>query len=324
MKIFFAYRLPGKSEPVWIEGNAMRVSELTSIPKDGFVFHSFFGDEIYILQEYTVINETQFLCFISEESTQKSVTKNEYESQFATYQNELQSGRFQKLILSRVKKMNTKKSALELFHDLNLKYPTSYNTIFSSAETGTWIGASPELLLRSEGTKIETVALAGTKPADVQTAWTTKEEKEQAFVTDYILAVLRQNQLQQITVSEPYTITAGSIQHIKTDISAQLNSDNQLLSILKDLHPTPATCGIPTKDALKKIKETESHERKFYAGFFGIIQNGRSEFFVNLRCMELFSEFALLYVGGGITKESEVEKEWIETEKKAETLGKLL
>lgn len=324
MKFFFAYRLPGQSDPTWIEGYAMRVSALSEIPADGFVFHSFTGDEIYIAQDYQVIDQSRFLCFISEETSQHISTRNEYEQQLDSFFTDLRNHTFQKLILSRLKKINTTTNAIEIFNQLNKNYSGTYNSIFSSAETGTWIGASPELLLRSNGNKIETVALAGTKPADGNSVWTQKEINEQAYVTEYIVDVFEKNQLNQISVSEPYTVNAGSIEHIKTDIAANFDSRNQILQVLNSMHPTPATCGIPKKEALQKIKETELHQRKMYAGFYGIIQNENALFFVNLRCMELFADYALLYVGGGITKESIGENEWNETERKAETLSSVL
>jgi isochorismate synthase len=92
------------------------------------------------------------------------------------------------------------------------------------------------------------------------------------------------------------------------------------------LHPTPAVCGLPKNEALSFILEHEIHNREFYSGFLGPVNmtSGRgrnsSSLYVNLRCMKLRENTAILYAGCGITVESEPEKEWQETELKANTL----
>ena len=86
------------------------------------------------------------------------------------------------------------------------------------------------------------------------------------------------------------------------------------------LHPTPAVCGIPLEKSRALILETEQHNRGYYTGFLGPVTAKSISLFVNLRCMQVLPEKCVLYVGGGITRDSEMEKEWLETEAKAETL----
>jgi len=87
------------------------------------------------------------------------------------------------------------------------------------------------------------------------------------------------------------------------------------------LHPTPAVCGLPAMDAKRELLLTEPHERRLYSGFLGPVKNnGSAQLFVNLRCMQIIGKKAYLYAGGGLTIDSELEKEWEETKNKAETM----
>jgi isochorismate synthase len=90
--------------------------------------------------------------------------------------------------------------------------------------------------------------------------------------------------------------------------------------LIFDLHPTPAVCGIPKEKSLELILQTEKHNREFYAGFIGPLDNDNAQLFVNLRCMKLTSKWATYFAGGGLTAQSEAEAEWEETCLKLKTL----
>ena len=191
------------------------------------------------------------------------------------------------------------------------------------------------------------MALAGTKPVveNKNPEWTKKEFDEQDFVTLDIKEKVK-GYLEGLKISEVHDYRAGSIWHLKTDISGKLTSENQLETIVKNLHPTPAVCGTPRDAAQKFILKNENYNREFYAGFFGELnlshrsyrssrrknQENRqfssikkqTSLFVNLRCMKFSENFAELYLGGGITAESQPEAEWQETLLKAETMLKVL
>jgi isochorismate synthase len=98
----------------------------------------------------------------------------------------------------------------------------------------------------------------------------------------------------------------------------------QAWEIAKDLHPTPAVSGTPRKDALDWIRSEEKHERQFYAGIIGSMDEHSMNLYVNLRCAQIIGSDIYLYVGGGFTADSIPEKEWEETENKSKTLLNLL
>lgn len=231
---------------------------------------------------------------------------------------------YSKVVLSRTVEQSTNLSALEIFQNLNKYYKNTFNYIISNETLGTWIGATPELLLEAEGQSIKTVSLAGTKLNNSTSIWTNKEKEEQKIVTEYIIDILKTTGCNSINTTEPYTSDAGPIQHLKTDIKANTDSNESWKKILPLLHPTPATCGFPMKEAKEVIEDIEIHSRKYYTGYIGLVNSDKKRFFVNLRCMEYHGNSVLLYLGGGITSDSNPQNEWDETINKAETLKKAL
>jgi len=130
---------------------------------------------------------------------------------------------------------------------------------------------------------------------------------------------LKKSSVQQLKISQRTELIAGPVKHLVTNFSFQLPESN-IFPLVQILHPTPAVSGLPRENALALIDKIESHKRKFYAGVIGFLSENEIKLFVNLRCAEIQENKAFLYVGGGFTKDSDVEKEWIETERKAETL----
>jgi hypothetical protein len=113
--------------------------------------------------------------------------------------------------------------------------------------------------------------------------------------------------------------------YIKTDISGKLKTDISENDLINALHPTSAVCGMPLEAARNFILENEKYNRKYYAGFLGEYKmQEQTNLFVNLRCCEIESQNTILYVGCGITKDSQADKEFLETENKALTIWDIL
>ena len=191
-----------------------------------------------------------------------------------------------------------------------------------------WMGATPEQLLKIENLVFKTVALAGTQKfqENATLVWQEKEKKEQQFVTDFIITSLN-SEVVSLNQTEAYTFQAGNLVHLKTDIEGSFKADFDLKKVIGVLHPTPAVCGLPKEDSKAFIVEEEGYDRKFYAGFLGEInsnQQGDVDLFVNLRCMEVQENQVHLYIGCGITKDSDPEKEYFETANKAMTMKQIL
>ena len=115
-----------------------------------------------------------------------------------------------------------------------------------------------------------------------------------------------------------------NVKHLISYLSFLLKYNTQLSELIHSLHPTPAVCGIPLESSRNYILKNEGYNRDFYAGYIGLETPDFDKYFVNLRCARLYNNGALLFVGGGITAQSNPQKEWTETELKAKFIGESL
>ncbi|MDF1574915.1 MAG: chorismate-binding protein [Bacteroidales bacterium] len=254
-----------------------------------------------------------------------------YMEQVDAIKSSIATGAFQKAVLSRIRlvKGDHRRIVPRLFQAMCRRHPNAFTYLFKSDEHF-WLGASPEPLLRLREKKFSTVSLAGTRPyaekhLDIN-KWTAKEVLEQEYVTRYIHDVLRAFGVKDYRVSSPYVKKAGNLLHLRTDFSldfARLNG--RLWEFVEAMHPTPAVAGQPKEDAISFIKQLEPHDRDYYTGFLGpILPHGEIDLFVNLRCMKIRPGYISLYIGGGITLESDPAEEWSETHLKALSLLKIM
>lgn len=216
----------------------------------------------------------------------------------------------------------------ESFKSLAEAYPDAMIFCFHSPVSGTWLGATPELLMEWRHDSLETVALAGTRAAGTDRPWDEKNIEEQAIVTEFIAAVLTSHGYdgKDITVHPSQTRGFGNIEHIITEISARhpkSANDRQSASyLLGELAPTPALCGYPKEKAMDIIANTERFNRGYYGGYCGPAHNdGDMDIYVNIRSVNVWPGHWRIIVGGGITPSSVPEDEWTETERKAGSVG---
>ena len=234
-----------------------------------------------------------------------------YEGALSVFLHDLQEGRFNKLVLSRAQNFPGAHSAARIFARACHAYPNALVTL-SHTRSGTWIGASPEILLQGEKDQRQTMALAGTRPRGSATPWDEKNRREQAWVARYIrdsLAPL----CARIRGEGPFTAEAGQVEHLRTDFFLEKAQGVSFRDLALALHPTPAVCGLPKKEAMERILSTESLDRRYYSGFIGLMQEDAASFYVNLRCLKLHAGGVRLYAGGGILAQSKLESEWKET-----------
>ena len=235
----------------------------------------------------------------------------------------LKKGALGKVVLSRKIEVPCYKKPITIFADLLDAYPTAFCYYWYHPAIGLWVGATPELFMNFNGNRFRTISLAATQKVvhGKEPKWGTKERQEQEMVTQYIHDVLKNN-VENLSVSETQNSQAGQLWHLRSDISAQISS-NKTKEVINALHPTSAVCGMPLDEAQTFIQENEGYDRKFYTGYLGELNINSSsdiQLYVNLRCMELFEGKALIYVGGGITADSDPEKEWQETVDKSYTM----
>lgn len=261
----------------------------------------------------------------------------------------IKNGDFQKVVLSRCEQVELSSiSPLDIFKKLLQNYTTAFVYVWYHPKIGLWLGATPETLIEIQGSRFKTMALAGTQKfqGTKDVIWQNKEKEEQQFVTHFIINNLKPS-TKSLTISDAETVQAGNLLHLKTVITGTLHFESSnLKQLLNSLHPTPAVCGLPKEEAKQFILKNENYNRAFYTGYLGELNlqekttrnsNKRnvennayaavkniSNIYVNLRCMQISDKNALIYVGGGITKDSNPESEWQETISKTDVMKKVL
>jgi isochorismate synthase len=247
----------------------------------------------------------------------------------------IEAGTLEKIVAARTKLIPLP-AAFDLGQTLAkllASYPHSFVNFFHLPGIGTWMGASPEVLIETKGDYFHTMSLAGTQPAQgdnplKSAAWTQKEIEEQALVSRYIVDCFKTIRLREYEEHGPKTVLAGNLLHLRSDfrVNTQTTGFSNLGTVMLGLlHPTSAVCGMPRKEAISFLKKEEGWDRSFYAGFIGPVGiEQETSIYVNLRTASLHQTHALLYAGAGVTEDSVPEKEWEETELKCEIIGKFI
>ena len=195
----------------------------------------------------------------------------------------------------------------------------------------TLVAASPELLVRREGLRAGTLALAGStrRSADPsvdahlgeQLLRSAKDREEQAIVTRRVVKRLRPLSVWVTAADEPVLARVANIQHLATPIRAQLREPVSVIELAGALHPTPAVGGEPHEAVASLIPALEGLDRGWYAGPVGWVDaNEDGEFCVALRCALLTGEVARCYAGVGVVRDSDPAAELAETEVKLAAL----
>ena len=260
------------------------------------------------------------------ETTSVEISKAVYLEQAKSLIEKLQKQELEKVVLSRAQNNFTidKNSATSIYEKLLHSYAHAFVSIFNIPNKATWVGATPETLLKMNHGMFETMSLASTKKSDSKAEWTIKENEEQQIVSDFVDEVIEPFPFNKIEKQGPSEMLAGNLVHLMTKFRCygELSLDERF-KLLNMLHPTPAVCGIPKHDAMQMINATEAHDREYYAGYLGPISSEKLDLFVNIRCMKLNTQQATFFIGGGLTAQSKAEDEWTETCLKLETLTKV-
>ncbi len=245
-------------------------------------------------------------------------------------------GEVEKVVLAREVRVQTGQAIdpAPILDALRAGFPDCY-CYCVGGPSGTFVGASPELLVRREGARAQTVALAGTtrRSADPavddhlgeQLRQSPKNRGEHRIVARRIERTLDPVSVWVAAADEPVLIKVLNVQHLATPIRAQLADPVPAVELAGMLHPTPAVGGEPRAAAEAMIPTLEGLDRGWYAGVVGwtdLSEDG--EFCVALRCALLRGDVAHLYAGCGIVADSVPADELAETEVKLQALLPLL
>ena len=260
------------------------------------------------------------------------VTRETYEARVERTIAAIEAGTADKIVLSRVepRELRPDQNPVDLVEALSQAHPHAFVCLVSSAATGTWLVATPELLLRADPHGINTVALAGTQWPDAEVdpaslTWSDKIVEEQGFVARFVREAFSAAGIAQVLETAPRGVRAANLCHLRSDFAAPAAPSRRLAELLRRLHPTSAVCGMPREPARKFILREEGCERGFYTGYLGPVHiDGRASLYVNLRSAELVGGRLHLHVGGGIVRGSEPALEWKETVEKTRTIAQVL
>ena len=325
LKGFVKYKSPNSDKVESLRGYWEKVDHLKGSRNSDFVVSNFDGSEYYVFsKDDSILSDNVETCYRNQDE-EAYLDFGSYMDQLERIITRINLKEFQKIIFSRRELIGNKINPELLFKALNIEYDNSFNYLLGIEGVGVWLGATPEVFLKAEESKFKMHSLAGTLPKNEEKnyQWTTKEKEEQKIVTDYILGHLEKSGIMDVTLKGPYNFEHGSVVHLKTDFSVSA-TDDQINELLREVHPTPAVCGIPKERVLNKIQEIEGYNRRFYTGLVGVYSKDDTQLYVNLRCMEVFLNDASLYLGGGITSGSNPENEWDETVLKSKTLMNLI
>jgi menaquinone-specific isochorismate synthase len=242
---------------------------------------------------------------------------------------EFQSGPLEKVVLAR-------KSCLELTETITPfalveilagGAPACFHFCLQpTANSGAFLGASPELLFRREGTRLESEAVAGTRPRSLDTVEDerlesqllkmSKEQLEHRLVVDSLANTFCELCADFSQDTAPSVLKLSRVQHLRTAFSGELKDGVGDDAILRAFHPTPATCGSPCTTAARFISKNEPFDRGWYAGPLGFVSRDEAEFAVAIRSMLWLGRKTHVFAGAGIVDGSESEREWNELEDK--------
>ncbi len=343
---FAVYRLPGTGEITFLvqlsqQENVFQTDKLAN--QKGFIiapFDAYKTGEIRLIKPDIVAGKTkeyqQLLAAIDHLPDQETsflqeqnffIDKPAYLQQVKQLVGSMKKGKAAKVVLSRVLKKPLP-SAFDFdtfFEQMEEKYPAAFVYFFHIPGEGYWAGATPETLLKQDDGFLETMALAGTRKLSSgkqMQPWGQKEKEEQAFVTEFVEKQIQNLGIENYEKRPVETLLAGNLAHLCTRFRFAVKGQETKTGLFaKALHPTPAVGGLPQRQALQLIEKTEKHRRHYYTGFLGPWQvKNQQHLFVNLRCARFLGNSMEIYAGGGLTPASLPEKEWQETEDKAQTL----
>lgn len=238
---------------------------------------------------------------------------------------DLETGTLKKVVLARELRLRFNQEVLVEGVLSNLIKEQEDSFIFAFESHGDcFLGASPERLVKKQGDAVFSTCLAGS----IARGKTVVEDRElgdmllsdqknlieHQYVVDMIKEAMAETCDEIYLPDKPALMKMRDIQHLYTPVSGKISKEQSLLLLVKRLHPTPALGGLPTKEAIEKIREVEIMDRGFYAGPLGWLDyKGNGEFAVSIRSGLVQGKEASLFAGCGIVSDSDPDSEFSET-----------
>ncbi|GEM_PF-3199886 len=219
---------------------------------------------------------------------------------------------FEKVVLAQRKRIQSPTSIWSKLMDV--KSPFCFG--FSPTPGTIFFGASPELLFRKDGDRIESDALAGTRTrvqdAEKELLESEKDRREHQFVIDFLFDKFTKICV-EVHVGKTRVKTLKHLLHLHTIVSGTLSAPSRVFA---HLHPTPALCGFPHDATLRFLRAEEGFDRGWYGGAIGVVDESFESFSVGIRSILKTPDASFVYFGAGIVPASDCEEEWAEIHSK--------
>jgi anthranilate synthase component 1 len=240
------------------------------------------------------------------------------------------------VVLSRQKAVRCLHDPFTVYRALRMVNPSPY-MYFLKDGTSAIAGASPEMLVRVEGRRVEMRPIAGTRPRGAtaeqddqlagELAADAKERAEHLMLVDLSRNDLgRVCRFTSVTVPELMKVERYShVSHLVSSVTGELAEGKDALDALVAAFPAGTLSGAPKVRAMEIIDELEPLPRGLYGGAVGYMDlRGNLDFCITIRTLLLRGGRAVLQAGAGIVADSDPEAEQRETEAKAAALVEAL
>ncbi len=241
------------------------------------------------------------------------------------------------VVLSQKFTRQTSAEAINIYRALRMTNPSPYMFYVKLGGEKTLIGASPEMLVRCSGKKLEYRPIAGTRKrgsSDAEDARLaedlradTKEVAEHTMLVDLGRNDLgRVSEFGSVKVEELMKVEKYShVQHLVTSLTSTLRENLDCFDALAACFPAGTVSGAPKVSAMQIIEKLEPTKRGVYAGAIGYIDYAENlDTCIAIRTIRLENETASIQAGAGIVADSVPESEYEETINKARALVKAI
>ena len=249
---------------------------------------------------------------------------------------DIDCGKIDKVVLARTVVFNLARDydPTEMLLQLRGQAPQAFHYCFQIESHHAFLGISPELLYRRSGTRIESEAIAGTRPRGLtleddkrlasELCDSEKEQREHLMVLERMERLLQKfcKKTERLSYLDPLQLR--HVQHLQSRICGSLFPGICDYDLLPVFHPTPAVSGAPDPEACNLIRKLEPFDRGWYAGPVGWVSKGQAEFAVGIRSGLLCGRILRIYTGAGIVDGSVPDEEWREIEFKLQSWQFLL
>jgi anthranilate synthase component 1 len=304
--------------------------------ENGRVFYYYLNEDRLAEVESSIKEKPNDPKTLSYTQPKVNVTKEYFEKAVEKAKEYVASGDIFQVVLSKRYEFNFRGDLITFYRSLRRINPSPY-MYFLKAGDRKIIGSSPEMLVRVDNRVVETFPIAGTRP------YTKNPNQNRALAKELLadpkehaehvmLVDLARNDVGKVSkfgsvhVPEFMTVHQYShVQHIVSRVIGRLRNECDCYDALRAVFPAGTVSGAPKVRAMEIIEELESTRRGPYAGAVGYFSyNGNADFAITIRTLIANKDKAYIQVGAGVVADSVPEKEWFETEHKAEALMRAL